>query len=73
MHEDQEVEKETFQYLEQGSYSWNRRQKSRGRDGWEQKSRGVGDMRRGGIVKITVGGKRVAMSNRSKGRRKVQG
>lgn len=27
-------------------------------------------MRRGGIVKITVGGKRVAVSNRSKGRRK---
>lgn len=30
-------------------------------------------MRRGGIVEITVGGKRVAMSNRSKRRRKVQG
>lgn len=49
------------------------RERSRGRGGLEQKSRGVGDMRRGEIVKITVAGKRVAISNRSKERRKDQG
>lgn len=48
------------------------RQRRGEQDGWKQESKGAGDMRRGGIVKARVGGKRTAMSNRSKERRQLQ-
>ena len=48
------------------------RQRRREQDGWKQESKGAGDLRRGGIVKARVRGKRTAMSNRSKERRQLQ-